>query len=148
MTEYWTAEQLRAYQAKQKRGGKRARHEHREQAAVVTWANEPEQLERWPELEYLYAIPNGGHRRKSVAARLKAEGVQSGVPDLKLPVARQGYHGLYIEMKYGRNKPTDNQRRWIRFLRRQGYRVEVCYGAEAAKQVIVNYMEENDAKSH
>jgi hypothetical protein len=32
----------------------------------------------------LFAIPNGGHRNKIVAKKLKAEGVLAGVPDLCL----------------------------------------------------------------
>ncbi len=52
-----------------------------------------------PELALLHAIPNGGKRSKSEAARMKAAGVKPGVPDMFLPVAREGCHGLYIELK-------------------------------------------------
>ena len=37
-------------------------------------------------------------------------GVKAGVPDLCLPVPMNGYAGLYIEMKYGSNKPTAQKR--------------------------------------
>ena len=58
-----------------------------------------------PELKWFHAVPNGGSRGDSArsaqieGARLKAEGVKRGVADCSLPVARQGYHGFYIEMK-------------------------------------------------
>lgn len=34
-----------------------------------------------PELRWLFAVPNGGHRNKVAASKLKAEGVKPGVPD-------------------------------------------------------------------
>ena len=47
------------------------------------------------------------------AANLKKEGVKRGVPDICLPVSRGKYHGLYIEMKAGKNKPSKEQKEWI-----------------------------------
>jgi hypothetical protein len=67
---------------------------------------------KYPALRMLHAIPNGGHRHKATAARLKAAGVKAGVPDICLPVARGDWHGLYIELKVGKNKLTEAQRRW------------------------------------
>lgn len=58
-----------------------------------------------------------------------------------LPVPRNGFHGLYIEMKYGRNKTTDQQKEWLKELAAQGYFTAVCYGAEEAKRVISKYLE-------
>lgn len=43
-------------------------------------------------------------------------------------------------MKVGRNRPTDEQRAWISALQEQGHRVEVCYGFEAARDVILDYL--------
>lgn len=56
---------------------------------------------------------------------MRSEGLKSGVPDLCLPVARSGYHGLYIELKAGKNKPTDNQLAWLEVLEAQGYKTAV-----------------------
>lgn len=111
--------------------------EHDEQVALINWARYHEQL--FPGLDLLHAIPNGGKRNKIVAAKLKAEGVRAGIPDLMLPVARQGYHGLYIEMKAGRNKPTAKQLEKKVALEGQGYRVAVCWGWEAAAREIESY---------
>ena len=74
------------------------------------------------------------------AANLKKEGVKAGVPDIVLPVPRGAYHGLYIELKVGRNKTSLKQKEWISMLKEQGYFVEVCYGWIAAKEVIENYL--------
>jgi len=82
---------------------------------------------------------NGGLRGKAEAARLKAEGVKAGVPDLCIPIARGGYHGLFVEMKFGRNKPTDEQMKWLSTLERNGYMATVCWGAEEAIAVIEQY---------
>ena len=49
---------------------------------------------------------------------MKRQGVKAGVPDICLPVARNGYHGLYIELKAGKNKATKNQEKWQVFLKR------------------------------
>ena len=110
--------------------------EHDEQVALIRWAD----MSELPELQLLFAIPNGGQRHPAVARKLRDEGLRAGVPDLFLPVARGNYHGLFIEMKVGRNKPTANQTGWIRALRWQGYRVEICYGYEEARVMIENYL--------
>lgn len=96
----------------------------------------------YPELRLLYHIPNGGKRNAAEAAHLKLQGVKSGVPDLCLPVARGGYHGLYIEMKVGDNKPTENQKRWLADLEKEGYATMVCYGYKQAAEVLVKYLTE------
>lgn len=93
-----------------------------------------------PELELLYHIPNGGKRDITTAKRLKAEGVKAGVPDVCLPVPNGEYHGLYIELKAGRNKTTENQDRWLQALEDNGYYTAVCYGWEEASKVITDYL--------
>ena len=116
--------------------------EHLAQAALFRWAEY--QSKRLPELALMFAIPNGGFRTKATAAKLKAEGVKAGIPDICLPVARRwrdmDFHGLWIEMKAGRNKPTANQIWWHMQLSQQGYRVAVCYSWEAAIEVIEGYL--------
>lgn len=112
--------------------------EHAEQVALFTWARL--QTARTPELALLFAIPNGGHRHKAVAAKLKAEGVKAGVPDICLPVARGSYHGLYIELKAKGGRPTDGQFAWARLLAEQGYYSCFCVGWEEAKKTIENYL--------
>ena len=88
----------------------------------------------------MYHIPNEGKRSKVTGARLKAVGLKPGVPDICLPVARGGYIGLYIENKYGKNRPTENQKEWLRALREAGHLTAVCYGWEQAKELIEQYL--------
>jgi len=117
-------------------------YEEQEQIALMRWAAYEEST--YPVLRRLFHIPNGGQRNKATAGRLKAAGVKKGVPDLCLPVPLGGYAGLYIEMKYGTNKPTPEQRDWIDFLSSVGYRVDVCYGCEEAIAAIIRYLEERN----
>ena len=112
--------------------------EHDEQKALFQWA-EIAQLQR-PELALMFAIPNGGHRLKAVAGKMKAEGVKPGVPDIFLPVPRQQYHGLFVEMKTQKGAISKEQHRWIRPLLCKGYQVKVCRGWQAAAEVIEQYL--------
>ena len=114
------------------------RSEHEEQTTLFRWALFARP--RYPELALLFAIPNGGERHKAVAARMKAEGVRAGVPDLCLPVARAGFHGLYLELKTTAGRPSKAQRQWLQALALEGYRAEVCKGWLAAKDVIEDYL--------
>lgn len=110
--------------------------EHLEQVTLVNWFD----LQH-PKLKgRLFAIPNGGHRHAAVAAKLKREGVRRGVPDLFLPVATATYAGLFIELKTLKGRPTKEQKEWLEFLNEQGYKAEICYGWEAAKNTISSYL--------
>lgn len=88
----------------------------------------------------IWAIPNGGDRNVVVGKKLKDEGALSGVPDLHVPVAMKGFHGLYIEMKAGKNKPTDKQLNIMDKLRSEGYKCEVCYTLDEFIKVVDNYL--------
>lgn len=95
-----------------------------------------------PALNMLFAIPNGGHRMKAAAGKMKAEGQKAGVPDIFLayPVGR--YHGLFLELKRkvgGRLEPE--QKQWLKALQENGYAVAVARGAEEAESYIFRYIE-------
>ena len=89
----------------------------------------------------LVHIPNEGKRSHATGAKLKAMGLQKGFPDLFIPEARNGYHGLFIELKRDRTRhPTKEQLAWISHLNEKGYYAVVCYGAVAAIAEIRAYM--------
>ena len=88
----------------------------------------------------MYAVPNGGRRDRIEAAHLKQQGVRAGVPDICLAVPRGKYHGLYIEMKVGRNKTTEKQNEWLTNLSHYGYAVKICYSCLAAREAIEKYL--------
>jgi hypothetical protein len=113
--------------------------EHDEQVSLFDWAAWQKNLEGWEDLDYMFAIPNGGWRAKSTGKWLKAEGLKPGVPDACLPVPRGQYAGLWIEMKFGGNTPTNEQKNYLAFLSRQGYYTCICQGATEAIEVIEWY---------
>lgn len=113
-------------------------YEHAEQAALMRWVRL--QLEpQVPEAKFITAVPNGGERYAAVAARLKAEGVKAGVPDLLWLWPRGRHVGLAVEMKHGKNKPTEEQARWLLHLTRQRYLCAVAWDWELASHVFMGY---------
>lgn len=94
-----------------------------------------------PEFNWFFHVPNGGSRNIREAVKFKAMGVKAGVPDILLPVARQGFNGLAIELKSGKNKPTEHQLRWIEFLKEQHWYVRVCNSWEDALYLSLLYCE-------
>ncbi len=112
--------------------------ESAEQEVVVEWASW--HTARYPCLKWLHHVPNGGYRNKAEGARLKNQGVTPGISDLHLPYPNNGYHGLYIEMKYGKNKPTNDQKEFLKYAKEQGYAVALCYNAAEAIAVIKRYL--------
>lgn len=114
------------------------RSEMTEQILLFNWAESV----KWfvPELKLMYHVPNEGKRQQGTGAILKAAGMKKGVPDIVLPVARQGYHGLYIELKFGDGKPTKEQKVFLEKLQEEGYRAAVAYGFEEAREIIRHYL--------
>lgn len=89
----------------------------------------------------IFAIPNGGARDIRVAQKLKAEGVLAGVPDLCIPISRNGYNGLYIEMKAGKKGVvSDKQKDVMARLEENGYLCKVCRSLDDFMKVVDDYM--------
>ena len=119
-----------------------------EQRALFRWAMYAA-ITR-PELHDLFAIPNAGgyvggyaNNMQRVQA-MKLEGVRAGVPDICLPHARGIYHALYIELKRvgaTASAVSDRQTDWHTRLAKAGNKVAVCLGWEAARDVVLLYIE-------
>lgn len=129
--------------------------EHAHQCALMCWValNTPTN----PDLAGLFAIPNGGERNPAVAARLRAEGVRAGVPDLFLPLARETqtrsksgdtvvirverFNGLFIEMKKPKTgKLSPGQLACHNLLTQRGYKVVTCWGWQEARDTLLWYL--------
>jgi hypothetical protein len=95
---------------------------------------------------FVFAVPNGGARSKRTASTLKREGVLPGVPDIIVALPRGQWHGLMIEMKRAASVDqtagvtSDEQLELHGLYRAQGYRVEVCAGAEVAWATLLDYL--------
>ena len=100
--------------------------EHIEQVRFVAWFRKT-----YPEIK-IFAIPNGGHRSKSTAASLKAEGVTPGIPDLCAPAWK-----LWVEMKREKGgKLSPAQKEWKEYLESVGYHWIQGNGFEDAKRKV------------
>ena len=122
-------------------------YEHGEQVTLFQWVDMMSKFH--PMLLTMYAIPNGGMRNKVVAAKLKAEGVKAGMPDMHLPVACSGYTGLYIELKVKNgngvyNKESNEQCVKRMQLNKVGNLSVVVFGYLDAIDMITDYMTGED----
>lgn len=114
---------------------------------------EAEALFRWvqlnesayPDLKLFFAVPNGGKRPtrngfSPEAVRLKRSGVRAGVSDYILLSARGGFHGLVLELKAGKNKPTKEQQAFLESAAAAGYKAAWCSGWDTAREIILAYL--------
>lgn len=97
-------------------------------------------LGKFPQLKWLYHCPNGGSRNVVEATKLKRMGTKAGVSDLCLPYPNKTYIGLYIEMKYGKNKLQDSQIEFLKDMAENGHYVVTCYKADDAIETIKDYL--------
>ena len=107
----------------------------------------------------IFAIPNAAKRSFRLAAKMKREGMVSGIPDLmiakqKYKTVSEGkigeikvfrgitYAGLFIEMKRTpKDKTTDNQNHYLQKLQEAGYKTAVCHSFEEFQKVTKEYLQ-------
>lgn len=114
--------------------------EHMEQVHLFAWIKK--QTLKYQPMELIFAIPNGGLRNKITGARLKAEGVKAGIPDIFVPIPARNYHGAFIELKS--TNPCTNlsnkQGKILPKLINQGYCTTVCHGHDKAIEFLSWYL--------
>lgn len=115
--------------------------EFQEQCALFSWAAYAQGA--YPALKLLSASLNGVRLTPAQAGKAKASGMKKGEHDVRLPVARQGYIGLSIEMKHGSNRPTEEQLAWGALLEAENWKVAYCWTWEEARTVILDYLGAN-----
>lgn len=111
--------------------------EHRIQCACVRWFSL-----QYPELKgRLFAVPNGGRRDATTAAKLKAEGVVAGVSDLILLKSNRDYGALLIEMKTLKGRQRENQKQWQNIVCTDGeYKYVVCRSFDDFRREVDDYL--------
>lgn len=94
-----------------------------------------------PAYGLIFAVPNGQYRQ----GQRMEPGLRPGIPDLFLPIARDHgayYHGLFIELKVGKNSCSNDQEEWIERLEGQGYCCRVVWDSvERVMAVLEWYLE-------
>jgi hypothetical protein len=128
----------RVIQAKERLATVAKTTEHQIQKSLIRWANVMKL--NHPELELLFAVPNGGWRGKASAGKIKAEGAKAGVPDLFLAYPAHGYSGMFIEMKTEKGRLSELQKVWIDRLSSVGYLCVVAYGLDEAIESLEKYL--------
>lgn len=71
---------------------------------------------------------------------LKRMGVKRGVSDLFLAFPRNGYAGLWIELKEVNGRLTKEQTEFLSRKCERGYRIFAAFGLEAGKEAFLNYL--------
>lgn len=110
--------------------------ESRMQQALVKWFRYQHKVYK----RLLFAIPNGGERSTVEAAIMQGEGVEPGVPDLHLAVARGGYFGLYMELKVLPNDLDPDQIDMMDRLTKQGYLCQPVYTLDQGLLCVNDYL--------
>ena len=118
---------------------------------VLSESTEQQLVVSWFRLQYpkyrLISIPNGqmvgGRNKYALVNKYKKEGMFPGVADLFLCAPRNGYSGLWLEMK-AKGKTASSlspdQRLWLSDMEKQGYKAEWAAGFEQAKKIIEDYL--------
>jgi hypothetical protein len=113
--------------------------EHQVQVALIDWVDVMCRT-AYPQLRWLFAVPNGGLRHPAVANYMKAEGLRAGVPDLVLPVPVEPWHGAYLEMKRAAGELTPRQAEWREHLIGAGYSYCMARSFEQARDFLISYL--------
>lgn len=84
--------------------------------------------------------PNGGTRNVREAVYLKKQGVKAGVPDVVILEPRGKWHGLFLELKVGYNKPSEKQLEFLERLRKNNYKTTVSWSLDEVIEEINLYL--------
>jgi len=113
------------------------------QAALFQMARRPDMVRKYPGLDLLEGSMNGVYLTPLQAIKARRSGMLKGAPDIRLPVARNGFNGLAIELKHGKNVPTPEQLAIADRLRAEGYFVAFVWNWTDAWSWIVRYLGRN-----
>jgi len=137
--------------------------EHDEQKTFFDWVRLNRQYAKnellRKAMKLCYAVPNGSKFEKvrnkkgqlwsPTGKKMKEEGLEKGMPDINLDwatplnlnkLSKGWWPSLRIEMKFGKNKLTKEQREKKDLLEQAGFRVVVAYSAKEAIKAVVDYL--------
>ncbi len=93
----------------------------------------------WKNIPF-FAIPNGGQRHITVAAKLKAEGVKSGVADIFIMIGNSKFNGLFIELKIKGNCQSPKQKDFEALAKKQNYCYKLAYSLDEVMEIVETYL--------
>ena len=99
---------------------------------------------QYPKARYCASLGGQYQPYQSQRNRARRTGYSKGFPDLFIYEARNGYHGLALEIKTIGGRATIEQKEWIEALNERGFKAEVVKGLPAILNLIDGYMNEKD----
>jgi len=82
---------------------------------------------------------NEGKRSPRCGKALKDIGLRPGVADLFIPMAKHGFHGLWIELKTLKGILSPVQKSFLEDMEQQGYCTHVCRSVDDTIKMIEWY---------
>lgn len=114
--------------------------EANEQSAFFQYAEHVKEL-KWMHSSLNGAMLYGTEKQRAIQwNKLKAQGAKKGVHDIFLPKARGVYFGMFVEMKFGKNKMTAEQIEYAKDLAADGYCMFICYNSGEAIDAVKMYL--------
>jgi hypothetical protein len=98
----------------------------------------------YPELEKnIFHFANERKCSQIEGGILKRMGVQAGVADVFLAHPSNGYPGLWIEIKAGKNSLSAAQKDFLKRMESAGFATAVGRGLEECKEAIIDYLKKS-----
>ena len=113
---------------------KHIKGEDRLHAFCVAWL-----IDALPEALWMHPV-NEGKRTPYEQFKVKVLGITSGMPDIMIFEPKGTYHGLAIELKYGKNGLSANQVEILNKLASKNWYCAVVRTEEDFKKVVTDYI--------
>lgn len=95
-------------------------------------------------------IPNGFYGGMKQGMAMKRQGLRPGMPDVmifepaweyfKSHTESSHYYGLAVELKVNKGRLQESQKIVLKQLEEAGWKTEVCYSFDEAKEIIDKYL--------
>lgn len=97
---------------------------------------------QYPNLLFTH-VPNEGKKSAFERFLYKIMGVRTGISDILIFKPSNGYNGLAIELKVGKNKTTDLQNKFLKDIYDCGWSCFIVYSLEGFIDVVNNYFKKD-----
>ena len=94
--------------------------------------------------QVFYHVANEGQHKAYYRAKMKAQGVLAGVPDIVLPLRSGEYPGLYLELKAGAGSPSKEQKIFLEAVAKEGYLALVVNDFDTFRECLTSYLDDRN----